>query len=100
MAGLEDVLPAVTQHPLDADDCTKDTNRQLMSAVLLVGSSRVLHFQIWNPLIAQALCSQHVSTVMSQTAVPDTPRHAPLEQLKQKCNSAFVLMQRIKSRAD
>lgn len=37
---------------------------------------------------------------MSQTAVPDTPHHAALRQLKQQRNMAFVMMQWVRSKAD
>ncbi len=37
---------------------------------------------------------------MSQAAVPDTPHHAPLGQLKRQRNTAFVIMQWSRSKAD
>ncbi len=37
---------------------------------------------------------------MSQTAVPDTPHHAALRQLKRQRNTAFVIMQWNRCKAD
>jgi len=62
-------------------------NRQLQSAAV-------------SELEAQALCAYHVSIIMSQAAVPHTPHKAAITQPKQQHNTAFVMMQWSKFKAD